>query len=85
MREDDDKYELKKTLIELDKAKGERTQVLEELSKCFSQNRKPSAMREKIDKALAQYVGACRKEQDLEGAIEDIKEHIEEEMKEGRE
>jgi len=85
MREDDDKYELKKTLIELDKAKGKRNQVLEELSEWLSQGHKSSVIREKLDKALAKYVGSCRKEQYLEDTIEDIKETIEEDKEEGRE
>jgi succinate dehydrogenase/fumarate reductase flavoprotein subunit len=74
MREDDDKYELKKTLIELDKAKGERNQILEELSECLSQNCKTNAIRGKLDKALAKYVGACRKEESLEETIEELQE-----------
>lgn len=74
MREDDDKYELKKTLIELNKAKGQKDQRLEELSEWFSQKRKPSAIREKIDKALEKYVGASRKEESLEETIKKIKE-----------
>jgi len=75
MREDDDKYELKKVLIELDKGKEKELIALDELSEWIVQNKHlmSSQIRKKLDEALTKYIEACHKEKSLE------------EIKEGRE
>jgi hypothetical protein len=79
MREDDNKYELKKVLTELDTAKKQRHQAFEELSIWMSQmalpdkHLMPSEIRKKLDEAITKYTEACHKEESLE------------EIKEGRE
>ena len=71
MREDDDKYELKKVL-ELDKTKEQELLALDKLSEWIAQNKHlmSSQIRKKLDEALTKYIEACHKEKSLEGIQE---------------